>query len=331
MISTSKNIRMIHQQHQKKPSRWMLLAIAQSLMWLFVLPIIVRPYWPYIFGSLSPLKAELVLSYTVPSVYIAYSLGMIPVYYLQHPFFEQYKVQEDQPWPWLHESLPVRQKFWALTRRTLKFSSFNLFVLVPILVVAKCHSARMLGIPPMSFRANIDIRVGTDTDETSDYLSAGWPGYSEIIMQQICMTAIHEFGFYASHKMMHVYPFLYKYHKVHHEYKMNNALAAQHNHPIDYILSIAIPGLLPSLIMQPHSFVMFQWFLWTMVANMDDHVGYSFPWSPVRWFPLAALTDEHEFHHSRNVGCFGSKLNVYEKLLDGGNRHYDAWVAKRMM
>ena len=27
-----------------------------------------------------------------------------------------------------------------------------------------------------------------------------------------------------------------------------------------------------------------------MVANVDDHCGYEFPWSPVRWFPLAAAT-----------------------------------------
>lgn len=323
--ATSKNIRKI-QQHQKGPSRWMLLAIGQTLMWLFVLPVVVRPYWSFFFGSLSPLKAELLLSYIVPCIYIVYSMFMFPVYYLQHPFFEQYKIQKDKPWPWHHESEQLRNKFWALTRRTLKFAAFNLFILVPILLVAKCLVARMLGMPPMSFRSE-----GSSDHDHEENFNKSWPGCSEIILQNIYMTAIHEFGFYATHKMMHIYPSLYKYHKVHHEYKMNNVLVAQHNHPIDYICSIAIPALIPSLIVQPHSCVLFQWLIWLMFANMDDHVGYSFPWSPVRWFPLAALTDEHEFHHSRNVGCFGSKLNVYEKLLDGGNRHYDAWVKKRMM
>ena len=31
----------------------------------------------------------------------------------------------------------------------------------------------------------------------------------------------------------------------------------------------------------------------------------SIPRSACRWFPFSASTDEHEFHHSKNLGCFG--------------------------
>jgi sterol desaturase/sphingolipid hydroxylase (fatty acid hydroxylase superfamily) len=50
--------------------------------------------------------------------------------------------------------------------------------------------------------------------------------------------------------------------------------------------------------------------------TVDDHCGYAFPWSPVRWFPLSANTDQHEFHHSKNMGCFASKLAIYDQLFD---------------
>ena len=57
-------------------------------------------------------------------------------------------------------------------------------------------------------------------------------------------------------------------------------------------------------------------------------VGYAFPWSPVRWFPFANQTDQHEFHHSKNLGCFASKLNIYDKIFDS-EKPYLEWRAKR--
>lgn len=91
-------------------------------------------------------------------------------------------------------------------------------------------------------------------------------------------------------------------------------LASQHEHPIDYLITIASPALLAIIICAPHSFTLFQWIVWVVIANIDDHVGYAFPWSPVRWFLFAARTDQHEFHHSKNMGCFASKLNIYDTL-----------------
>merc|ERR1711988_311189 len=106
-------------------------------------------------------------------------------------------------------------------------------------------------------------------------------------------------------------------------------MAAQHNHPIDYIGSIAAPPFIVLAVTKPsHSIIKLQWILWVLTANYDDHCGYSFPWSPVRWFPLASLTDHHEFHHSRNQGCYASKLSVYDKVL-GTEEKYHRWRSRR--
>lgn len=143
------------------------------------------------------------------------------------------------------------------------------------------------------------------------------------------MVVIHEFGFYVTHKAMHYYPVLYKYHKVHHEYTINTTLAAQHNHPIDYIVSISGPALLAMvLVPHSHSISQFMYLVWALWANLDDHVGYAFPWSPVRWFPGSAGTDEHEFHHSKNVGCYASKL-VWFNSAFGGYEQYNRYYARR--
>ncbi len=79
----------------------------------------------------------------------------------------------------------------------------------------------------------------------------------------------------------------------------------------------------------PHSFTLFQWIAWIIVANIDDHVGYEFPWSPVRWFWPAAGADMHEFHHSKNIGCFASKLRIFDVAFDS-LKPYQVWRDKRL-
>lgn len=294
---------------QKTPSKYMVLATAQTILWLFGLPVVCRKYWYYIFGSLTPEVAEFALAVTVPTIfYLVYNILVLPVYYVQHPFFEQFKIQSDRPWPWRDHREAVRNDFWNLSKRSIKLTLFNVCFLLPVLSIAKILAFRMLNLTNTS-AYSIDDKH--------------WPRSSKNCHDILLMAILHEFGFYTIHRIMHSYPFLYKYHKIHHEYKMNTTLAALHNHPIDFILSIGGPFLLAVATVNPHSLSLFQFYLWTVFTNLDDHVGYSFPWSPARWFPFAATTNEHEFHHSKNIGCFGSKLTVFN-LLFGGHEFFSS-------
>ena len=290
-------------QNQKQPSLWMLLGIAQCIVWFVYLPHFSKLYWERIFGSLSTEASEIILSMIGPLWFTMYTMIMIPIYYVEHPFFEQHKIQYDRVWPWKDPSKQVRIEFWKCCIRSISYTIVNFFILIPLLLILKVKINRWLDLPMTSFSLE------------------DWPTYQDLLIENICMTVLHEFGFYMTHKWMHSNPFLYRYHKIHHEYKMNVCIAAQHNHPVDSLLSIVTPAILSTAIVKPHSFTTFQWGLWVLYANLDDHVGYAFPWSAVRWFPTAALTDEHEFHHSKNLGCYGSKLNIFN-LLFGGYEHY---------
>jgi len=292
--------------YQRTPSIWMILAIAQSYLWLFGLPILCRKYWDSLFQSLSPEQSEMRLLLATAFFCLAfYNLVMLPIYYIQHPFFEQHKINPSQPWPWLDKDETVRSNFWILTRKSIVLSLFNVFVLLPFFSFLKLHLVNefIYGSP-------------------SSFSTETWPTPYENTRDILLMCIFHELGFYVTHRMMHIFPFLYKYHKVHHEYKFNTTLAAQYNHPVDYMFTIAFPFLV-AVVLVPwaHSVSVFQLTIWTLVANLDDHVGYSFPWSPVRWFPFAAATEEHEFHHSKNLGCFGSKLTIWNSLLGGYERY----------
>lgn len=290
----------------------MLLAIIQSALWLFVLPPICKAFWPRLFldddgGISAPLK-EVLLNMSSSVLFISYALLVaLPPYVLRWEFFERYKIA-DGVWPWQDERVAVRESFWTLSRRSVFLTCFNLLVFIPVLTYS-----RYLMFPQMT---------------PPSFSLDDWPTPWESLVKCILLTLVHEFGFYWSHRLMHTYPRLYKYHKVHHEYKANNILAAQHNHPVDYLLSIGGPALLSTAIVHAHAVTQLQWFFWILVANFDDHLGYAFPWSPVRWFPFAASTDMHEFHHAVNMGCFGSKLSLYDKIFSS-DVVYEKWKKKR--
>lgn len=300
----------------------MIVAIAEVLFFLFGIPHLCRKYvWDQVFRRFledhpihGPNIAKLLFMTGVPLViFITYTLVMIPVYAINHPFFEQYKIQKNVCWPWLDSNPKVRENFWKLTQKSLRLLAVNMLLLLPFLVMGQIY-----------IQTEILHRDESFYFKTSDEY---WPSTSKNIQHILSMVVIHEFGFYSTHRLMHSYPFLYKFHKVHHEYKINTVLAAQHNHTVDYVMSIIVPALLAvSLLPNSHSISQFQYILWTLVANLDDHVGYAFPWSPCRFLPGMALTDEHEFHHSKNQGCYASKLSIFNSLF-GGYEHYEKYYS----
>jgi len=295
---------------------WRCVAIAQTLLWFFGLPLLCKPYWESFWGHplLShPLTKQVLLNWMGFLYFATACMLMVPIYSLNLPFFEQYRITDasnyggkTDDFDFRSERKEVRSRFWELTRKSVFLYLFNYGILVPVLTVGKYF---VLG-DNMSF-------------STED-----WPTYEELAVQNIALTLIHEFGFYWSHRLAHI-PSLYRFHKVHHEYKQNTIMASMHEHPIDYIITIAGPALLSVVIVQPHSFTLFQWIAWVIVANIDDHCGYEFPWSPVRWFYMAGGTDMHEYHHSGNMGCYASKLALYDVAFDS-KRHWQNWRERRL-
>lgn len=287
-----------------------LFGALQSAFWFFALPYICQPLWPILFGRFSPKVAE-VLLFAIPGPYfILYAIVVaLPPYLLQWEFFEQYKISKD-PWPWReghnddvnsncnsnsnssknvnnksHDndldrgrrtnkfysqsaSKQVRQRrrqqeFWKLFSKSLCIDLANVFLHFPA-----CIYIKTLLLTHHRFVTSFSI------DD--------WPTMYQSAMIVPAMAIFHEFLFYTSHRMMHSHPILYKYHKVHHEYKQNNVLAAQYFHFVDFVLTISGPVVLTTLLFRPHSFTLFQLGLWIFTANLDDHLGYAFPWSAVR-------------------------------------------------
>lgn len=292
---------------QQSLSIYTLVGALQCALVFFALPPLCKPLWPQIFNGLSPEISDVVLWSIALPYYVIYILFVaLPPYLLGWEFFEQYKISKN-PWPWKDEREKVRKEFWRLAYKSLFIDFVNICVGIPICVYAK---ATLFPQRAASF-------------STED-----WPTQWELFYGVISIVIMHELGFYATHRLMHAYPTLYQYHKVHHEYKQNNVLSSQHFHPVDFVFSIALPTLLTTGTLRSHSFTQSLAGLWILSANFDDHLGYAFPWSPVRWFPFSAGTDAHEFHHSVNMGCYGSKLSIWDSVFQT-DKVYKQWREKR--
>lgn len=284
-----------------------LVGALQSTFWFFVLPSLVKPYWARIFGNFTNEQAEVLLwSIGTPYMLLYIIVAAMPSYFIDVNFIQQYKISKD-PWPWRSSSKQMHQ-FWNKTYKSIMLDFFNFVVFLPTLV---------------------HIKIVFFSSHVMSFSFEDFPAPSiQSAATLLSMGLIHEFGFYWTHRLMHTYPSLYKYHKVHHEYKQNNVLSAQYFHTIDFLISIALPVIFTTEIVRPHSFTQLQFGLWVLTANFDDHLGYAFPWSAVRWFPLSAGTDAHEYHHSVNMGCYGSKLSLWDWMF-GTDKRYNEWRKKR--
>lgn len=109
---------------------------------------------------------------------------------------------------------------------------------------------------------------------------------------------------------------------MHHEHRQPYALTAGHFHPIDYILQVALPFAATLTIVDSLRIGGCRVHLLThLVAGVyfssfavDDHCGFAVPWDPYRIIPGAPPNQSHDYHHSRNVGTYGAKLQLFDTL-----------------
>lgn len=105
---------------------------------------------------------------------------------------------------------------WAILRnKAIKLNLINIGIIGPIGVILD----------------SIFLRDST--------MSSSVPEYSTIFIHFLFCMMVEGILFYIFHKVGHLY--LYKYHKVHHEFHVPTPLATTYFHPIDYILGVVIP------------------------------------------------------------------------------------------
>lgn len=121
--------------------------------------------------------------------------------------------------------------------------------------------------------------------------------------------------FYWAHRALH-HKSIYKYiHKKHHMFKVNVGISAEYANPIEDVLANIIPTMAGVWVMGSHAAVVWLWLIIRISETMEAHSNYDFPLSPFGKFWWQGGARRHEYHHSHNVGCYGSFTSFWDRLM----------------
>ena len=67
--------------------------------------------------------------------------------------------------------------------------------------------------------------------------------------------------------------------------------------------------------MGSHALVLWLWLFIRVMETVDAHSGYSFIMSPFHLLPFQGGADRHDYHHSHNVGCYGSFTIFWDHVM----------------
>ncbi len=220
--------------------------------------------------------------------------------YLGNESYTRYEITPQAVRPWQRENWP--QMKW----RIVWFLFWNKAVVFPVMVY-------------------LSLSMGGTRTRFQDFPSS-W----EVFKQLVIVMWVEDFFFYWGHKLSHEIPFLYKYHKVHHENEELFSLAAEYTHPVDYVISILIPSAIPFILLgsQAHCFMLLFWQVWKIFISSEGHCGFEFPFSLTRILPLVSGAGFHDFHHTMNAGNFSGSIYFWDTVV-GTSDEYWGMVEKK--
>ena len=230
---------------------------------------------------------------TISTFYLIFFL----IYWLEHPFFERYKISED-PWPWKGE-----KREWNLFLR----NSLTLIVVNNIITY------------PFSL---LFFGWINDYKSLASFQQKDIPTPFQLFLQIVMFALLEDLIFYLNHRLMHT-KLLYPLHKVHHNYTHPIQLATQHAHPLDYLMSFVIPAAAGPLLLghSGHISTSQVWQIIRLAESQYAHCGYEFSWSPFNLIPFQNETAFHDWHHSSNDGNFATFFSIWDYVF-GTNSSY---------
>jgi sterol desaturase/sphingolipid hydroxylase (fatty acid hydroxylase superfamily) len=222
---------------------------------------------------------------------------MLLIYQADLEFFEKYKVSS-QPWPWKSDQVEFR----ALMKRLARTLTVNLALITPgVLLVSMLVGG---------------VRIRFSVEE--------FPSAWEVLSHHSCFILAEDCLFYWSHRVLHSHPWLYSsVHKQHHEFRITIGIASEYAHPLEFIFGNILPSSAGALLLgsNVHFSTLLAWYALRVCKTTDAHCGYQFAWSPFRLLPFSGTAAFHDYHHSHNLGNYGSFFSLWDNLC-GTNKHF---------
>ena len=266
-----------------------ILSLVTLLSYLYFIPrtiLFLSTYFP----ESSPPVYYTVGTYLIHlSGLILSNLFFFFIYYLNNPWIESFKINSD-PWPWQSD----KQEFYKALKKVFKQALINQLITTPT-------SIFITGL------------------ESDFIINSTLPPLTETLVQIIIFVIIEDFVSYFTHRILHL-PWFYRHvHKKHHEFKVTISCAAEYAHPFEYCFGNALPFISGPLLYGQKNVHVMTWFAWVFIRAIntsEGHSGYELPWSPFAIIPFSVPISYHDFHHSKNIGNYGSTLIYMDSIFN---------------
>jgi len=287
----------------------LVISVVSSIWFFFYFPDQLQVCWEWLLDNTSYFFLRYILQVILHTAAFASSNFLwYLVYHYEPKFMEQFRAN-NRPWPWQED----REKWMKLLKKTCFILFINHFVVIPVLLVIDYRLEISGSVPRMPYQMD------------------SFPSKLELFSQFFFCMIMEDLGFYWSHRFLHwrrIYPYI---HKIHHEYKTTIGLTAEYAHPIEYILGNVVPAALGVKLLgdRVHLFTYYFWLVYRLMGTYEGHSGYDLPWLPSRFLPGTNTEAYHDFHHSHNVGNFGSSFVWWDSIF-GTNKHWHQYIKKQM-
>lgn len=159
-------------------------------------------------------------------------------------------------------------------------------------------------------------------------VNAPLPPLRTFLRDFLVSVAFNDTLFYWAHRMFH-HPSIYQYfHKKHHRFNYSIGIASGFVHPVEDVVASLFPSLVGCLLMGSHVIIFWAWITIRLMETIDVHSGYSFSFSPFHLLPFQGGADRHDFHHHKNVGCYGS-FTVFWDWICGTDKAFLEFMKKK--
>lgn len=151
-----------------------------------------------------------------------------------------------------------------------------------------------------------------------------FPDLWTVVWQVAVCLLVEDSMFYWCHRFLHRKEIYKHIHKHHHMMYHSVTLASENAHPVEYILGNLIPVAAGVLLLRAHVFVFWTFVFVRICETTDTHSGYEFPWLVSRLMPFAGATAAHDYHHSHNIGTYGSQFMFWDRIM-GTDKEFIAY------
>jgi sterol desaturase/sphingolipid hydroxylase (fatty acid hydroxylase superfamily) len=236
------------------------------------------------------------------------------LYWLNWPFFEQFRVDKSRPWGWNSPNPKEREEYRDFVRKGLRWflkKRYEEFVFVLVLACAAVVSGRL------------------STPKQIQYLIDSTPSWQESTFQLLVGCVMWDGIYYFAHRLQHATPWMYKWHKIHHEAVRPTASHGVWGDDKDGILGVLLPVLAPAFFFRMHFWTFICWVQIHAAHTYFDHSGYDLPYSPFQLIPFGSRSRAHYFHHSHNMGNYGVYFPIWDWMF-GTDKAYKQFEEARV-